>query len=747
MLARWAPFLSAAPLFGGILWLVEPQSEEVKWLNPPERIERLSVPPHSYDKAIAHPALESAVKMAGEARFQFRPKGRHLVEVFLAVADEGKSSFVLEANGKAVDDRYQVRPGPARLRPRRGLRRVWLLGIIEGPATLVVRTDSSDYRLSAVRWTTEEEFEDRLVGRWRERARHLLVQPLFEGQEGGPQARSRYLEQLCQRLYLSRDEHVKREALIGLTRAYYWVAAENHEPAEIERLRELFVEALQTAPEDKVLRQMVSSACLGLNVGRARSMPQGPFCEEVKPIEWTVEVPPDPPGAPEWAATQRRLSRRMDAITRWWVEVRQQPHGELGGGWGDDVEILRNWGPQALGLGSVAAARGLAALADGLWNSGTLANGYDKGISDVEHSSEPTTDTQPLLAALFPDDEKIRDRLRETAECAKNWIVRQPDGNWRFRSSWFNCREADTSPSRAVDVHLNMRALGPALWYAYLTREAWIVDLLEKWGESWLKAMRSQDRGKPAGAIPSVLRSADGSYLISSDAWDKPNAEWDYYQWSGGSQEAMASLFLTLEDLTGKPKWLQAASESFRLLERCGEFPRLCEEIKGSPEAHNEWARRRGEKSPADDDGVLAGMARQAREMEKRLAVNFDMYTSEVLYTDRVYYALPGEYRQRLFGGEAPRGERYPAFAVTWDPSAEEYARAVLESTPQSLRLRAYNFEAKAVTARLRTWRLKPGKYTLEAAGVRRAVTVTQLPQVIEIELPPRQEVTVRIGR
>lgn len=736
-------------------------SNAVQWLSRPATLEPVRGRSSYYDGSIRDPALDSGVRAGGDQRFRFAPAGPHLLEVFLTVADGGRHSFTLEAGGRPVDTRYQVRPGPQRLRPKRGTRRLSLLAVLTGPAHFVVRTGADSYVLSAVRWTPREQFETELVPRWRERIRRLAASAIFEGQEGGPSSRRGYLEQLGDRVFLSRDPAARREGLIALTRAFYWAAAENHEPADIERTAELFEQCLRLAPDDLIVQQMISASCAATNTSRPGAMPEGEICARVKPVPWDVPVPDPPQGAPAWAVEQRRLAHRMDAITRWWVEVRQQENGELGGGWGDDVEILRSWGPQALGLGSEVAARGLERLADGLWSSGTLLHGYDKAVSDVEHSSEPTTDTQPLLAALQPDHPEALGRLRQTSACAENWIARQPDGRWRFRSSWFNCQQVDASPGRALDVHLNVRAMGPALWYAYFTRDRALIELLARWASSWAEAMRSTAGGKPAGAIPSAVKSVDGSYLIGSEAWDKPNAEWDYFQWSGRSQEALASLFLALHDLTGDPKWLEAAGESFRVLDRCGDLPRICEQIKASPEAFHEWRKRSGDTrydrffsvtAVPRDEPLLAQMTSQARALEQSLANNFDMLTSEVLYTDRVYYTPPAEYRQRLFGGDAPRGERYPAFAVTWVPSRSEYARAVIDARPGLLRLRAYNFERKPVIAQLRAWRLAPGRYALSVRAEGRVIStgevlVERRPQLIAIPLPPQEEASIRITK
>jgi hypothetical protein len=99
------------------------------------------------------------------------------------------------------------------------------------------------------------------------------------------------------------------------------------------------------------------------------------------------------------------------------------------------------------------------------------------------------------------------------------------------------------------------------------------------------------------------------------------------------------------------------------------------------------------------------------------LSRDFDMYTSEVIYPDRVYYPVAPEYWQHLLGGEPPLGDRPPAFAVTWPPSEAQFARAVLSSGSASLKLRIYSFEPRPATAEVRLWRLDPGRYRWTAAG------------------------------
>lgn len=736
-------------------------SSELEWLNPSGRLETAQVPAGRFEETIRDPALSTGVWVTGDLRFRLKAAGPHIVEIFLADRSQPRRSFTLELGGRVIDARHRVTPGPVRLSPGGRERYMTLIGTVAGGAVFQIRTDSPRYLLQMVRWTAAAEFESAVVAALRERAGYWAANPIFGAGEAGASTRRNYLEQIGERLAASSNPAARREGLLALARSFYWLAAENHQPYDIARTAELFEELLRIAPEDPIVRQMVSASCLGINVA-GRPMATGPFCEKVKPVPWTVEVPEPPPGAPAWAVEQRKLARRMNAITAWWVDRRQRPNGELGGGWGDDVEILRHWGPLALGFGSEAATRGLRRLAEGLWSSGQLLHGYDRRISDVEHSSEPTTDTQPLLAAAFPEDPAPRANLKETAACSEHWIARQPDGRWRFRGAWFNCREIDPAPHRALDVHLNTRAMGPALWAAYLGRDPVLIERIANWAGAWVEAMRSTRHGKPAGIFPPVVKSADGEYLVGSMEWDKPVAEWDYFQWSGAAQEALASLVLAAYDLTGERKWLEAAGESFAILDRCGVAPRLCEEIRKAPQAFYEWRKRSGDsrydrffgyapEQPPEE--TLRRMAEQARQTEARLAVNFDMFTSEVIWTDRVYYPLPAEYKQCLFGGEAPRGDRYPTFTVTWPPAEGEFARAVLRASGDTLHLAAYNFEARELEAEVRLWRLRAGRYRWESRDASGAAVgkgeqaLTKFPETIRFRLPPRREVRIALER
>lgn len=725
-----------------------------RWLDPPASARQFRSPQGArYHPAISDPALGAGLEISGNQTFRFEARGEHILEIFLMNPEADRYSFRLEAAARLLDERPVIQAGLGRMRPKRGLRYTTLIARVTGPLELRLVTKAPRYVLSAARWTPSDQFERETVPRLLPLARKAVSTIMTSADGYNPMARRAIIQQLYDIIAFSRDPKLSEEALLGRTRAWFWLAAENHEPDDILQTHLLFEEGLRRMPGNPILRQMISASCIGQVAGR-RDMARGGYCASVEPIPWSVPVPPAPANAPAWAVAQRALMRRMEQLTAWWVEKRQAPNGELGGGWGDDVEILRHWGPQALGFGSPSAARGVLRVASGVWNSGTLLNGYDRSISDVEHSSEPTTDTVPLAVALSPSDQELRARAAATAACSEYWLARQPDGFTRFRSAWFNCREADVSNGRDVDLHMNTRAMGPALWHAYVSRDPALIARIAAWADAWIHAMRQTAHGKPAGVFPPVMKSADGNYLVRSDRWDKPDAEWDYFQWDGGSQAAMTNLVLAAYELTGRREYLDAARESFLPARDCARDGDVCRAIRSSPDAFHNWRSITGNPefdaafgySPGLSDAqILEAMTESGRLAEKKMACNWDILTSEVLYTDRVYYGLPAGYCRRLFGGEAPRGDRYPFFAVTWPASAVELARAVLESGPERLRIRLYGFHRAAQEIEIRLWRLKPGAYRWSLGGQSGRFTIAALPHTLRVALAPAQECTLLI--
>jgi hypothetical protein len=769
-------------------------NDQVAWLNAPGPEAGAKYTPR-LDAALDASALSGGLVTAGRSRIEFRPSGEYVVEVFVIAQDPGRRSFLLEADKEVVDSNLRLR-ATGEPSPDAPVGYRTLVGIVHGPAELSVRSSAAEYAIAGIRWRTRDEYERDVVPVVVARARQLQadVNLLPNATE-----RQRVLRQLWERAWLARDAKTATEAALGLTRAFYWEAMRYPDSSHRERLLELLQRAVRRAPNDELVHQIVSAACAGTNLPPSSAPPYDDYvCRDVKPVFWASRVR-DRGTAPRWAETQRRLRIRLEDIASYWIDKRMKRDGSFGGAWlgedaGTDAAMLRNWGPLAAGLGSDLAARGIDQLSTGLFKSRLMNNGYAQQMGPAEVSSKLSSGTLPYVALVRPDS--TVSRLRETAQCLAYWIRKQDDGAFRFSREAYNCREFADS-SHYVDTWRNLEAVGPALWYTAVTnngatsgvRDEETITRLWYWAESWAKLMRSNDGGKVSGVIPEEMFSADGSYVIREGGWSPEG-------WSAEGQRAITWLFAALydakqEDGKGDKRWLAAAEEALAAqpppelpptetltatdddtapdasaaketeppappAAHAMPVPKKQEEKKQDESLATRLRQRLANKRPLAElfeygfewDGG-AQLTKLATDFETSLSSNFAMYTTEALFTDRVYYAIPEAYQQFLFGGAAPRPDRYPAFAISRTPAVDEYSHAVLSATDTALDLKFFNFEQAVVQANFRAWRLRPGRYQWTIAETKQQgeIQIEGARRYFSIPLAAGRELTVAIRR
>ena len=249
-----------------------------------------------------------------------------------------------------------------------------------------------------------------------------------------------------------------------------------------------------------------------------------------------------PSNAPEWSSAQREALLRMRGIAHWWVKDRQLPNGELGGKLDDDVEILR-WWPSLIYSGDTVALEGWRKLANGVWHSPRIYQGFSKAVRDVEHSSEYISDTAPMMV-VYSDDPVYLERLRFSADYFANfWTGITPSGHRFFKSSWIGATGMDTRPPRNRDVPMNARAVKAVRYLAWKTGDPEVIKTLHEWSLAWVHAAMRTDKGKPAGIIPPSIRFPDEALNGDEPSWVRANMYWDYYDWTGGSKMLDQLLF------------------------------------------------------------------------------------------------------------------------------------------------------------------------------------------------------------
>ncbi len=445
-----------------------------------------------------------------------------------------------------------------------------------------------------------------------------------------------------------------------------------------------------------------------------------------------------PASIPAWAARQREVNCRLDELLAWWVGHRQAPNGELGGKWGDDVEMLR-WWQVPLFAGSPEAWKGWARMANGVWASDLIADGYHRRISDVEHAAEPLSD--PLLIYPISGDPEWRGRLAPSARQFVNaWTRPVAKDERRFRSAWFGTEGVDERPPRNRDVQMNARAAKSVRFHVDTTDDADARRALIDWSRMWARATLSTDKQKPSGIVPPSIRFSDGAINGDEPNWYRANMFWDYFDWSGEGQiydQMLYALNLSADREIG-----EALIKAFDLVVRhrkdaggddiIGSERWAARQLLASDSFHSVWGQWRlstGDKrydeilrevTPSGylkfrltgDEAVLAGTGQGVID---RLKVNWPLLTSEVIFTDRVYAAGKGRqvnYSDMIGMMTGAVSADSPYYHVTWHDRVGDLAYLVRDAREDRLQFDIASF-GKGARATAKFWRLANGQYCM----------------------------------
>lgn len=469
---------------------------------------------------------------------------------------------------------------------------------------------------------------------------------------------------------------------------------------------------------------------------------------------------------PAWATRQREAVCRLEELLGWWVDARQVNNGELGGKWGDDVEMLRWWQVPLL-AGSPKAWQGWTRLADGVWSSDLIADGYHRRVSDVEHSAEPLSD--PLLIFALSNDPTRVARLAPTARHFMNlWSRPVASDERRFRSAWIGSEGVDERPPRNRDVPMNARAMKAVRFHVAATDDPEAKRALLDWSRMWARATLSSAKGKPVGVVPPSLRFADGAINGDEPAWYRSNMFWDYYDWSGDAKIYDQLLFAST--LSDDPQIRESLLKAFDFVTKyrnesgndapVGSERWAASSLLGDASFHAIWGQWRLSTEDGRYDAVLKQLTKSrylkfrltgddtalggaSQGIVDRLRINWPLLTSEVLFTDRVYVSGQGD--------EVDTGDLLgmmtgalttdsPYYHVTWHDRSGDLAYLVRDAGTDRLRLDIAAF-SKNAKATAKFWRLRQGNYCLairdpSGNSTRENLALRQVGQAHLFELP-----------
>jgi len=507
------------------------------------------------------------------------------------------------------------------------------------------------------------------------------------------------------------------------------------------------------------------------------------------------------PGAPAWAVYQREGLERLADIIEWWIDNRMREDGQYGGGWGDDCEMWRWWVPILIGFDSPKITGAQAHFSKALMNQPHMKSGYTTRMSDVEHTAEDSADAITPMMHIDPENELWRKYALGLADFTeKLWTARNNRGFLQFKSTYFTADKIDTNPQRTCDTVYHPRVLQPTLLYWQRTGDERMTRLFAAWMDTWVDAAARSERGKPAGIIPTAIHWPDGNIGGAGPNWWDPrnHGEYTLYLYPSAMSLMTHTLLLT-HHMTGHTKYLEPIRSMADI-----RLKYLSEPPRDEPAAGTEaWcASRLGglagviakyrfltgddrfdellvrEMSPymrfrlhGDPGPLLSALQENA----EALRINFEGYTSEVRYTDRVL-RFPSLFASGGILGEPVAAIRrpnpsmlysmvtgdpgdalyFPLNAVRWLTTPRDIAALVTESLQSRFGAELFSFGERTRPMSAEFYLLDPGKYkltiTVTDGGEARLVETNQFAVEsrrthISFTLPARKLCVLNISR
>ncbi|MFT3781064.1 MAG: hypothetical protein QM790_03545 [Nibricoccus sp.] len=435
-------------------------------------------------------------------------------------------------------------------------------------------------------------------------------------------------------------------------------------------------------------------------------------------------MPKPPAGIPAWAFNQVQLLDRVDRFVEYYIDKRQVPYGDFGGGISDDTDLLNLWPPVALmGFKPDKVRASLNALLDASFKNGMWTDGLSTIQTDELHSYEEGINCLGQNLILDFGNPKQIERAMDTSRGIERLTAVNSAGHRHVRSSYYNgAKFATDEPWGWTKAYSHLVLQTPELLTDYNGNPRAKQLVLEV--TDGLLAHRHQN-AEGQFRISSAIRFSTDEEVTATRGWFPWPLFWNAWQWTG-DKKYLTPIFdlgtggltqlnpnaLDLLDLrkTWGPKLLDAKTTGMRETRADSSTRKMSREAlyRGSAGvAHFTW-QLTGDKSRLADLYEA-----QCEEVDLLDYIN----TEGSLWIDRVGVPTVELQRARLGGVALVRNSTFPGHAVSWRFAAPATDKSVAilipDATRQHLTVLAYNLEEKPVHATMTGWNIDPGTWEI----------------------------------
>ena len=413
-------------------------------------------------------------------------------------------------------------------------------------------------------------------------------------------------------------------------------------------------------------------------------------------------------GAPEWAAGLYAGYNLLVDVAQWWALNKQQADGSIGGGWGDDVELVGFFGhiSQVSENASPVTLSCVRKLMEGVYASGQIdeVGGFFHAAADTEHTAEWTGKTLPMMLSVDYGNPLWVERALQSAKLMKEiWMGVNRHGHLHWRANFLGASGIGSKDTH-LDSSINWRAANPAVAVLRLTNNPAIKEMVLQHAEALYEDAMRTDKGKPKGVIPGEIDyQSDEIGGRNVPTWYDPGkipakSNYGFEKF----HDFRTSIMYLAYHLSDDEKFLEPLRlEAEYALEHGGDLTARIHTLKpGSPEwiaivlkgAPQLWNRVQYERARKGGRDIRqadrASIVENTIPYIEQIRANMPYVTTEALATDRV--AVPNSLKLlELLMGWTPTD---PSPHLTYRHVERDFAAAVLGADPTSVTVLAYAF-------------------------------------------------------
>jgi hypothetical protein len=415
-------------------------------------------------------------------------------------------------------------------------------------------------------------------------------------------------------------------------------------------------------------------------------------------------LPSPPAGVPEWAFLQVEDLGYLKRLVNWYIDNRQIENGEFGGGLSDDSDFL-NWWPGTAMMGATPdkIRKSLLKTMDAMYDQHMFTNGLATIQADELHSYEDGLNVLGQSMMIDFGSPKQIERAMETARRLE-WLTGvNAAGHRHIKSAYFSGAKMSEEGVWGWSKDSSYMVFHPALSLVLFNGAPETRKMVLEVADGLLAHRKLDKNGKYSIHTTINFTSDEDLPTPLERPWF---ILWAAYRWTGDKkyiepfiEEGPASLQLinsdALDMMSVREKWgKQVVASAYR--------PSATE----TP-LHLAW-QVSGDKQYLEK--VYASQIETAADREF-------LNTEGSLWIDRVYFNNGELQRARLGGVALTRNYVYPGNAVSWrfEAPANDQSVAILvpESTPDHVKIIAYNLDTVAVKAVMTGWEIDPGKWEI----------------------------------